>query len=214
MKRLGGTLGVVVSVSVLPLTPAMAAQAASPTVDLTPSMSNEFLAPGDAVRLSFWREPDFNGDYPIDERGFAVLPLLGPRNLVRLRPLALKQQLLDEFARELRNQEVQITLLRRIRILGAVAEPGLFHVDPTMTFADAIALAGGVTSRGRLSRIEVYRGGNRIDTSIDLGAAIVGQLQSGDQITVPERSWMSRNGVFLLGALISATAIIISRATF
>jgi polysaccharide export outer membrane protein len=183
-------------------------------IGATFSLSEKAMAPGDAVRLAFWREPDFNGEYAIDETGFAILPLLGPRNLTALPPSRLKRQLQEDFAAELRNQEVQITLLRRVRILGAVNEPGLYHVDQTMTLADAIALAGGATRDGRLDRIQIYRGGYRLESDYDLRSAIVSQLQSGDQINVPERSWLSRNGIFLIGSLISATAIIVSQAVF
>jgi len=108
------------------------------------------LIPGDAIRLAFWREPDFNGDYPVDENGSVVLPILGYRKVNGIPPADLKAILLDEYREQLRNQDVQITLLRRVRILGAVHEPGLYFVDPTMTLGDAVALAGGATGDGKV----------------------------------------------------------------
>ena len=172
------------------------------------------LAPGDIVRLAFWRDPDLNGDYQIDEQGLVVLPLLGELNATELPPSQLKRELTAEYAERVRNQQVQITLLRRVRILGAVTEPGLYHVDPTMNLGDAIAVAGGATPNGKLHDIQIARRGERLERTVDLYATRIGELQSGDQITIPERSWISRNSVFVIGSLVSATTLIVINAAF
>ena len=111
----------------------------------------EPLTPGDALKLSFWREPELNGQYEIDESGTTVLPILGTRNVTALPAGELKTKLTEEYGQELRNQEVQIVLLRRVRVLGEVNRPGLYYLDATMTLGDAIALAGSV----KLTRAEV-----------------------------------------------------------
>ena len=41
------------------------------------------LAPGDAIQLAFWREPQLGGDFPVDESGTVVLPLLGARTVAQ-----------------------------------------------------------------------------------------------------------------------------------
>lgn len=173
------------------------------------------LVPGDAIRLAFWRDPDLSGEYAIDERGSVVLPILGTRSVTGTPAAELKQRLLDDYGAELRDRnDVQVTLLRRVRVLGAVNSPGLYHVDPTMSLGDAIALAGGATNDGKLDGIRIVRGGQEVRTSLDQRMPVMAQIRSGDQILVPERSWFSRNGVFLLGGVLSATAIIVSRAAF
>jgi protein involved in polysaccharide export with SLBB domain len=167
------------------------------------------LVPGDAIRLMFWREPDFNGDYPVDENGSVVLPILGYRNVTDVSPAVLKESLLSEYRDQLRNQEVQITLLRRVRVLGAVHEPGLYFVDPTMTLGDAVALAGGATSDGKLNDIKIIRGGEEIRSGMDSSIKVVAEVQSGDQIMVPERSWISRKGAVVVAAIVTASALVI-----
>jgi hypothetical protein len=48
-----------------------------------------------------------------------------------------------------------------------------------------------------------------------IGATSVAtEVRSGDQITVPERSWFARNGQFVIGGALSAAAIILSQAVF
>lgn len=205
------TLGVLGAVGLWLLTATPVAGQATIAAEDSSAGQEALLMPGDAVRLAFWREPALDGDYPVDERGIASLPLLGPINVVNVEPSSLKEQLMARYARELRDNEVQITFLRRIRILGAVNQPGLYHVDPTMTIADAVALAGGVTQNGTLTHIDVHRSGARLQADLSPGMIVVGHLQSGDQITVSERSWFARNAAVLLGTTISATAIIVSR---
>ena len=115
------------------------------------------LRPGDVVRLRSWREPDLSGDFPVDETGVVVFPKIGPLTVTREAPESLKSKLVSAYQRYLRNPSIDVTMLRRVNILGEVRNPGLHPVDPTMTVADAIALAGGVTPIGSADKIEVRR---------------------------------------------------------
>lgn len=170
------------------------------------------LAPGDAIRTTFWREPQMNGEYRVDEMGSVLLPLLGARSVQGVVPAQLKSQLAIDYGRQLRSPEdVQIVLLRRVRVLGAVKQPGLYLVDPTMTLGDVIALAGGATPNGKLKDIRITRNGREIRSDLDERTQVGEQLQSGDQILVPERSWFSRQGVFLLAGSISAIGVLVSQ---
>lgn len=197
------------------LTPLSRARGQTPSVadsDRGAAGSTEPLAPGDAIQLAFSREPDLGGDFPVDENGAVVLPLLGTRTVRQRSPAELKRSLLADYAQQIRNQDVRITLLRRVRILGAVKNPGLYRVDPTMTVVDAVALAGGATEQGKLKQVRVFRDGHEVGSSLDLNARLLPQLHSGDQIVVPERSWFSRNGGYVIAAGISAVGIIVARA--
>ena len=170
------------------------------------------LAPGDAVRTTFWREPQMSGEYRVDETGTVVLPLLGARSVKGVPPAQLKAALTSDYGRELSSpDDVQIVLLRRVRVLGAVKDPGLYLVDPTMTLGDAIALAGGATREGKLKGIRVTRNGREIRSDLNERTRVGEQLSSGDQILVPERSWFARQGVFLLAGGISAVSVLVSQ---
>ena len=168
------------------------------------------LAPGDAISLVFWREPDLNGEYPIDESGTAVLPILGPTVMVGHETTDLKESLNEAYAQQLRNQHVQITFMRRVRVLGAVQSPGMYFVDPTMTLGDALAQAGGATSAGKLDGIQILRGDQAVRSDLDAQSLITEQVRSGDQIMVPERSWLSRNTRVVLGGVGAGALVIIA----
>lgn len=169
---------------------------------VAPSDSALALRPGDAVRLRIWREPDLSGDFPVNESGIVVLPKLGPRRVVAEHPDSLKAWVVRSYATVLRNPSIEVLLVRRVQVLGAVKNPGLYPVEPTMTVADAIALAGGTTPQGKSNKVELRRHGEKVRGEL-AGRLLIGDspIRSGDQIYVPERSWISRNPGVLIGAL-------------
>ncbi len=169
------------------------------------------LMPGDVIRLAGTREAEIPGEYPVDEGGTVVLPLLGSRDVSHVSGAELKRQLVTAYRQQLRNQDVQIALLRRVRVLGAVKNPGIYHVDPTMTVADAIALAGGATQQGKLKGVKILRGEKELRANVDTDAPVANEMRSGDQIIVPERSWFARNSPYVIGGLITGTAIIVAQ---
>jgi polysaccharide biosynthesis/export protein len=171
------------------------------------------LQPGDVIRLRIWREPDLSGEFALDRDGVVVLPRIGAITAAQYTPQQLEALLRGEYARYLRNPSIEIVLLRRINILGAVRAPGLYPLDPTMTLTDALALAGGVLPDGRQDQVQVFRGEHRLVTQVtgqmrieDLG------IRSGDQLYVPERRWINRNAGIIAtvaSTVISATVSLI-----
>lgn len=156
------------------------------------------LQPGDIVRLRIWREGDLSGDFPVDQNGMVTFPKLGPLRVSDETTSSLKAKLVIAYQQVLRNPSIEVTHLRRVSISGAVRTPGLYPVDPTVTIADAVALAGGATPDGVHGRVELIRNGTRIGVKLDDTAQIADlPLRSGDQLFVPERNWIARNpGVF------------------
>lgn len=170
--------------------------------------SDEPLAPGDMIRVNFSVERDLNGEFPVDESYRVGLPLLGWTDVRGLPGSDLRDSLIGAYGEQLRNQTVQVTPLRRVRVLGAVEEPGLYHVDPTMSLIDAIALAGGPTSDGKLNGVQIIRDGTVVASDIRDTELVGTYVRSGDQIMIPQRTWFSRNAGWIIGAAISSTAIV------
>ncbi|MFW6202311.1 MAG: hypothetical protein ACOC8B_07020, partial [Gemmatimonadota bacterium] len=77
----------------------------------------------------------------------------------------------------------------------------IYPVDPTMTVGDVVALAGGPVAYGDPDEVELMRGGERIRTDIHQAMRIDAlAVRSGDQLFVPERSWIERHtGVLTTG---------------
>jgi polysaccharide export outer membrane protein len=169
------------------------------------------LQPGDAVRLKIWREPEMSGDFQVDERGEVVFPRIGPMRVSHLGADSLKTLLVATYTTYLRDPSIEVSLLRRVNVLGAVRNPGLYQVDQTQTLADVLAQAGGATPDGKPDRVELLRDGVRTGIRLQKDTRLFGSaVHSGDQLWVPQRSWFSRNSGPLIGAGITATVVIIT----
>ena len=180
--------------------PGAAAAAADPAV----------ARPGDVVRLSIWREPQLSGDFVVDETGTVVLPKVGPLVVSGETPVTLRARLIATYTAYVNHSSIAVTLLRRVQVLGAVRNPGLYTADPTMTLSDVLAQAGGVTPHGNARTIQLIpRGGAPVSVSPQ---AFVAQLpvRSGDQLFVPERSWFVRYPTLTAAALTAVTTLAIA----
>ena len=206
MVRLRFTL-VLLAACVAPLS--LQSQSAAPyATSSDPSAS--ILRPGDVIRLRIWREPDLSGEFSVDENGVATFPKIGSLKVSQESPESLKEKLLEQYAIYLRNPSVEVTMLRRINVLGAVQKPGLYPVDATMRISDALAAAGGATAMGDQHKVELVRDGTRLSQGINTDARIAETpLRSGDQIFVPERSFIVRNsGLVATAVSVSASLVI------
>jgi protein involved in polysaccharide export with SLBB domain len=196
----------IVSVLTLaPLASGLAAQAPSgqPTA---PS-----LMPGDALALQIWREPDLSGRFIVDEGGIVTLPLLGRIHVTGVPIPELRERLIEGFERQLRNPAITVIPLRRIYVLGEVNRPGLLEVDPTVTLAGAVALAGGANWEGDLRRLQIMRDGVVLDREVGPEADLLSvDIRSGDQIFVGRRPWIERHSTFLVSATIGVASIIVT----
>lgn len=200
-------------VALLPAAATSVSAQTAPTGDDTPAAvaPARSLMPGDVVQVRIWREEDLSGQFQVSEDGFVVLPLLGRRRVVGVDPDVLREQLTEEYADYLVNPAVNVTLLRRVVVLGEVRVPGQYTVDATNSVADVLARAQGLTPDGNAEDIVLVRGGERLRRGLS-GAESLQEagVQSGDQIIVGERSWASRNFSSIIGvASIIANVVVI-----
>lgn len=206
-SRLGSMLLAVVLVSMNTL-PAYAQTEtpAAPTAN-----GPGLLLPGDQVRLKIWREPDLSGDFQVNVAGKVVLPKLGEMSVAGVTPDSLHTVLVQSYSQFLRNPAIEVTVLRRVNVLGAVRNPGLYPLDATMTIADAVALAGGATSDGKVDKVELRRDERKL--MVDLGSRTrlsSTPVQSGDQLFVPQKSWTSRNTGLVAAGITAMTTVVVT----
>lgn len=182
--------------------PDTAAQAARPVV---------VLRPGDALRVEIWREADLSGEFLVNEDGVVTLPLLGDRRVIGVPIPELRDSLISLYRAELRNPAIEIIPLRRVYVLGEVNRPGLHAVDPTVSLAGAVALAGGANPQGDIRRIRVIRDNEVILHGISIETALSAvDIRSGDQIFIDRRGWFERNSTVLISGALGLTSIVIS----
>jgi protein involved in polysaccharide export with SLBB domain len=183
---------------------------------VTPSTSAtaDAVRPGDKVRLKIWREPDLSGDFDVDESGQVLLPKIGPFDVGSLSADSAKRAIVTSYAALLRNPTIDVLILRRINVLGAVRTPGLYPVDPTMTVADVLALAGGPSPDGKPDQVRLLRNGQPLTVRLNAGTRISETpIRGGDQLYVPQRGWVSRNAGLVIGTALGITGIVIRLAS-
>jgi polysaccharide export outer membrane protein len=148
------------------------------------------FTPGTAIEVTIWQEPDLSGDFSIDSKGYVILPLIGKVNVGRYTSESLESYLEEEYSSYLRNPIIQTLPLIRVSVVGNVRAPGLYRVEPDRPFWDIIAMAGGPTERGDITRMFVMRGGEIVNQDLlsayERGVSMqeIG-IQSGDQIMIP-----------------------------
>jgi protein involved in polysaccharide export with SLBB domain len=175
--------------------------------------ADDNLLPGDILRLWIWREPDLSGDFPVDARGMVVLPKLGPFHVASVPVESLQPRLVESYGEYLNNPSIEVIPLRRISVLGAVLKPGVYPVDPTMTVAEVVALAGGAAPDGKRDRVELRRGEKRLFANLDRASRLADSpIRSGDQLYVPQRSWLSRNLGVVTGLIGTVAGLTIALA--
>jgi polysaccharide export outer membrane protein len=169
------------------------------------------LEPGDLVRTAIWREKDLSGDFFVDEAGRLTLPMLGQLNVLGRPWDGLRDSLMVEYQRQLKNPSVMLTPLRRVQVLGEVPRPGQYFADPTLSLAGVVALAGGATPNGDLRRVRVVRDGKAIikDASVE-SLLLQAGVHSNDQVFVDRRSWVERNGAVVASTLIATASILVA----
>jgi len=173
------------------------------------------LAPGDILRVLVWREEDLSGDFQVDENGKVILPLLGEVPVDDKKWDEVRDWLLQEYRRELRNPSIELTPFRSVYVLGEVTLPGRYNVHPTNdNLAGAVSLAGGVTPDGDIRNLRIIRDGVIVLDGIaeEQGLAQLG-IRSGDQLFVGRRRWIDRNSTFLISAILSVSSIVVAILT-
>jgi polysaccharide export outer membrane protein len=179
------------------------------TAGAQPHQQSPNPRPGDVIRLRVWREPDMSGEFQVNESGEVTLPQIGTLHVSGISPDSLRAFIVAKYAPALRNPSIEVTVLKRVRVVGAVKNPGLYPVDDTFSVGDVLAAAGGITTDGDRRKVRLARSGEEGETMLSLDARIAeSPVRSGDQIEVLERSWLSRNAT-LATTIASSIALIV-----
>lgn len=169
------------------------------------------LGPGDVIRVQVYREPELTGDFLVDVNGVVTLPLIGPRRVIGIPLVQLRESIVRDYLEHLRNPSINITPLRRIDVLGEVLKPGTYVLDPTVTLSSAISMAGGPTQNGDIRKVQVLRQGSTRPEPVETAGTLrTLRIRSGDQIVVRQRNWVTRNRDFLLTSMVSMVGGIVT----
>lgn len=141
-----------------------------------------------------------SGDHQVAPNGTINFPLLGAVKVDGLEPTEVATELENELRDRdlLRNPNVSVYVReyasKRISVVGAVANPGAFPLQPGMTVVQAISMAGGFSSLADRDGTVVTRriGDETVRYRVPVERVTRGQAEdievaAGDIIFVPER---------------------------
>ena len=169
------------------------------------------LSPGDAIRITVWRKPELSGEFAIAGDGTIVHPLYREVRVVGV-PIAAVEALLRDVIGRIEKTPFVIEPLLRVSVEGEVRQPNVYSLRPETSVAQAVALAGGPTERGRADRVRVIRADGEV--KVDLRGADVGAthltIRSGDRIVVDRGRAVFRDVLSPVITVLGATAAIVS----
>jgi polysaccharide biosynthesis/export protein len=169
------------------------------------------IYPGDVISLTVWREPDLTQNLTVPPNGIVAFPKIGARPVLDRSAEQVTAELMAEYGKYLVNPSIQIEILRKVQILGEVRSPGVYTLGPTVTVSDAVAIAGGVLPTGRRNIVELRRDGDVVRIQLSPRTAMADEpVRSGDQLRVPERSYMSQNAPMLVAAMSGVLSLVVS----
>jgi protein involved in polysaccharide export with SLBB domain len=164
--------------------------------------------PGDQVRITVWPQSAFGPPIAVtvDAEGRIILPQAGIVTVSQIPIAQLRDTLRARFMRFIREPEIDVQLLRRVTVNGAVIKPDVYYMDVSSTLRDAVARAGGITESGARRKVSLVRNG--VTTKVknwETDTTSVTVLRSGDQVVVGRRSWIEIN-IIPVASLSLATA--------
>ncbi|MCM2473876.1 polysaccharide export protein [Rhizobium sp. CG5] len=146
------------------------------------------LDSGDRLRVTVFEQASLSNSYTVDQAGYIAFPLIG-QVAARGQTLPQMEGAIAQKLRQgyLRDPDVTIEMdrYRSIFVMGEVGQPGQYSYVPGMTVQNAIAVAGGFSSRANQRDVDVTR---KINADIVTGRVpITDPLLAGDTIYVRER---------------------------
>jgi protein involved in polysaccharide export with SLBB domain len=170
------------------------------------------LSPGDVIRIVVWRKPEFSGDFIVAPDSTITHPLYREVKVVGV-PLHVVEDRVRVFlARYETNPAFVISPLLRVFVGGEVRLPNVYSLPPGTTVAQAVAVAGGPTDRGRLDQVLIVRRQDRqvLDLTRPESPSVLTETRSGDQVFVGRRLSFFNDVLAPASAVFAAVATVVS----
>ena len=156
------------------------------------------VKPGDILSISVWKEPELRGPVLVRPDGGFSFPLVGEIDARGKTVSQLQVVVLERLKKYISDPVVTVSIQEikgnKIYVIGQVAKPGEFVVNPSVDVLQALSMAGGATAFASLGNISILRrnGTQQSALKFDYSDVIKGrnlqqniELQSGDVVVVP-----------------------------
>ena len=156
------------------------------------------VKPGDILKVSVWKEPDLQGPILIRPDGGFSFPLVGEVDGRGKTVAELQVIMTQRLSKYISDPVVSVSVTEihgnKVYVIGQVAKPGEFIVNPSVDVMQALSMAGGMTAFASLANIIILRHNGTTRTALHFDYTDVAkgkkftddiQLQSGDVVVVP-----------------------------
>ena len=183
---------------------------------VTPAVTrggSAYAQTGDQIVIRVWPQSAFGPPLTtsVDQSGSIVVPPAGAIPVITIPINLLRDTVRTRLAKYIREPEVELNVLRRVTVNGAVLKPDIYYVDVAATLRDVIARAGGVNEVGSASKVSIIRNGSIMRVpgwESDTSQASV--LRSGDQVIVGRRSWLAINIIPVVSLGLATASFLLS----
>lgn len=156
------------------------------------------VQPGDVLQVSVWKEEGLDHEVLVRPDGGFSFPLAGDVSAIGQTVEELRAEIMDRLARFIPGLVVTVAVKQingnKVYVIGQVAKPGEFVVNPQVDVLQALAIAGGVTAFASTSDIRILRrrDGRQVALPFEFNSVVRGRnleqnivLESGDVVVVP-----------------------------
>jgi polysaccharide export outer membrane protein len=123
------------------------------------------LQPGDKIELSVWGEEQLQREVMIRPDGKFSFPLIGEVNAIGRTVADVQQEMTTKLVTYIPEAVVTVSVTglagNRVYVIGQVAKPGTYEMNPRINVLQALSLAGGTTAFAALNDIIIIRGNGR-----------------------------------------------------
>ncbi len=155
---------------------------------------------GDVVTLDFPYTPRFDQTVTVNPDGYVTLQGVGDIHIGGETVPQIQSDVQKAYGKILRDPEVSVTLKQfedpYFLALGQVARPGKYNLEGNTTVAEAIAMAGGFTTKAKHTDILLFRrvsnnwvSATKVNLKHMLRSGNLGedlQLHPGDMVYIPQ----------------------------
>lgn len=155
------------------------------------------IQPGDLLEISVWSEPELDREVLVGPDGTIAFPLAGELSARDRSVAELRLEIGRRLSNFLTDPIVTVALSEvqgnKIYVLGQVASPGAYVVNPRVDVMQALSIAGGTTPYASLKDIVILRriGAEQMALDFRYDDVAMGRnldqnviLQSGDIVIV------------------------------
>jgi len=146
------------------------------------------LDAGDRVRVTVFEQDSLTNTYSVDKAGYLALPLIGSvparGKTTEAIQTAIASSLRNGYLRD-PDVSVQVEQYRPFFVMGEVTTGGQYSYVPGMTAQNAVAIAGGFTSRADHHTVDITR---QVNGQVITGRVLISDpVLPGDTVTIRER---------------------------